>query len=115
MVGRPRIFVTPAEKQKAYRERKRQAVALRNYPDSEREQIDPPELDEVAVLKAESDRIGKLHKEHIGNFYQVTVIEDRYDWWRKRAFELEEQWWAAHQQYWQAKRANGTLRGAFDS
>jgi hypothetical protein len=32
MRGRPRIFVTQAEKQKAYRERKRNEGALRNSP-----------------------------------------------------------------------------------
>lgn len=99
MRGRRRIFVTQADRQKAYRERKRRAGALRNSP----EIVTPDSISEIDRSKNEVDRLAQECEANREAFYQICVIENNYALWHKRAIDLQEQWWAAHQVWWHAK------------
>jgi len=110
--GRPRIFVTNAEKQKAYRDRKRQDSALRNLPFEQLSQI-VTEQNELEVLWGKAHEISDERRQVIANFYQLTVIEDKFDEWNRRVRELADQWWAAHQ-IWASKwRESGCPPGSW--
>lgn len=95
--GRPRQFRNAAERQKAYRDRKRNMGALRNS-----------DVDPIAQLKVVEKAAGRECDEHRALFYQWGVIEDRYPEWARRASELQEAWWKAHQAWWNAKNKKGT-------
>jgi hypothetical protein len=121
--GRPRVHLSTAEKQKAYRERQK---ALRNSAVNNPVEIVEPTalrnssgniLDE---LKAEVDRLAALSTQHrMSKTYPDFGWFGGYDAffalseselnaaglaWSRKATELNDQWWSAHQRWWDEKR-----------
>jgi len=105
--GRPRIFVTLAEKQKAYRDRKREVIALRNSP------IAAP-ADNLTILYRECVR---LHNEiekhnHSHNTLHLPLCSDeelavRGTNWAKVRMELQQAWEMVHTQWYSEWKALG--------
>ena len=98
--GRPRIFVTRADKQKAYRDRKKRDSALRNSFDRQTSPVAPDH--ELEVLWIKTEEIERSHAELVANFYALTVTRDGFDDWNRRIRELADQWSAAHQIWYAA-------------
>lgn len=94
--GRPRIFVTQAEKQKAYRERKRQTEVLRNSSGSI---LSEPAPLPFGLAEAEGMVIhySKLADENRRNFMTIEFTE-----WNRKCHELQELWWKYHQAWYAA-------------
>lgn len=105
MAGRPKLFRNAAEKQKAYRERQKQAETLRNSSGSTLSESPAPEPGSVEYLKVEVDRLSREHQAMRDNFMQICVYEDRYDFWHHEMNRLQAEWEAAHTAWWTARQA----------
>lgn len=98
MRGRPQRYENQAEKQKAYRQRKKQeAAALRNSPDT-----DSLEYWE-RILQETHDR----HNELIGGNPMARCArgEFEYSWWTKEVDTNHQRWWEAHCKVYRLKQA----------
>ena len=108
-IGRPRIFVTQAEKQKAYRERKKQEAVLRNSSGNiltvEPEPVDGSEL---AILRDKVLAIGAAHERHRRMpLYGPEFDAMGFDTWNRKCHEYQDTWWTAHQAWYAAWKAAG--------
>lgn len=112
--GRPRIFVTQAEKQKAYRERLKASEALRNSPSVVEEK--PENCSELTLLYREAKRLGDRadHNAHMP-MWSAEFEAIGFDEWKRRSFEYPEQWWVAHQAWYSAYKLAGFPPGEWDS
>jgi hypothetical protein len=99
--GRPRIFVTQAEKQKAYRERKKQELALRNSSGNILCDPDPIPV-ELSNIEALVMNTSRLHRET-----RYRFMEMEYKDWSNKMHELQELWWKQHQEWYQSWIASG--------
>src|SRR5689334_13284529 len=82
-IGRPKRYETPAEKQKAYRERQKMAlmpeVMLRNKVDS------------LAATLLEANQACDKHRSAF-----MKVREEDYQRWVAENTRLQDEWWKAH-------------------
>jgi hypothetical protein len=112
--GRPRIFVTLAEKQKAYRDRKREEIALRNSS------TEIP-ADRLTILYREVVRLHNEVQKH--NYAHTTIylplcseeeMVSRGLNWAKLRNELQQKWEAAHQTWHDEWKTAGFPDGEWD-
>jgi hypothetical protein len=112
--GRPRIFVTLAEKQKAYRDRKREDLALRNSPA-------PIRADRLTILYRE---VVRLHNETQNHNYAHNALcfplcsdeelEARSANWIKIRMRIQEEWETAHKIWYDEWKASGFPDGEWN-
>jgi len=88
-IGRPKRYESPAEKQKAYRERQKMAqmpeVVLRN------------KVDTLAATLLEANRACDNHR---AAFMKVT--EESYKEWLAESIRLQGAWWKVHGEHYLA-------------
>ena len=107
--GRPRIFVTQAEKQKAYRDRKREEEALRKSSGSILKEPYPPcEFPDLFILWQTKEQIGNDCDRHAHMlFWSPEFLAMGYDEWRRLRLEFQVQWEKAHDAWYSAWKAAG--------
>ena len=113
--GRPRIFVTLAEKQRAYRQRKKESEALRNSTTPVIEAI-PSVQDELTRLWLEVERFAQEDRDQIAHHADMANLhfyasDEGYRHWLKIRAENNDQWWAAHQAWYAAWKVAGYPKG----
>jgi len=104
-MGRPAHFRNAAEKQKAYRERKKQA-------DADAEALRKSQWENsLEGLKAKEDQASQERADHLSKLrtmYQwATDIDKDYHIWLVRDIALCDAWWQAHCRWYDAWKLAG--------
>lgn len=104
-IGRPKKFRNAAEKQKAYRERKKQAKALRKSSGSESETSAPDDLRATVIYWHENSQSLLPMMSWLQNNPDKT-----FDDWQRLRNQSHDKWWEAHQAWYKAGMPGGSYQ-----